>query len=145
MHDVEAQGPLSTLLRERIDEQSVVTLSVDATPSVVWVTAESGGDVPRRTCVSGAMKILQVGTRYVAAGVIDPPGSVRAVELQLDGSERLDAAVRAEGWLLVLPPGAGDQDQRATFTYQTGETVESETLPPAAASIDSGGTGYAPI
>lgn len=143
--DPEPRVPLTTLLRETIGDQLEVTLSRDDASPAVWVTVKSGQEAPRRYRVTGAMKTFQIGERFLAAGVIDPPGSVRAVELQLLGSDRLEATVCPEGWLLVLPPSAGDHHQRVTVTYRTGETVESETLPPAAASIDSGGTSYASI
>jgi hypothetical protein len=85
------------------------------------------------------------GEHFVAAGVIDPPGSIDGVELELLGDDRYEARVCAEGWLPILPPGTGGYRQRATFRYQSGKSVESAMLPPAGLSVDSGGTEFAPL
>ena len=86
-----------------------------------------------------------VGAHFVVAGVIDPPGSVRSVSVELLGGDTFNARVCAEGWLLVLPPGSGGYRQRVTFQYESGEQMESAVLPPASQSIDSGGTAFAPL
>jgi hypothetical protein len=139
MHEIpRPQGSLTTLVSELVGD-TVVALCRDRTPGVVWVRIAS-----RLHCVGGAMKTLPVGAQFAAAGVIDPPGSVRAVELELIGRDRYSARVYRDGWLLILPPGSGADKQRVTFHYETGESVESE-LPPAACLVDSGGTSYAPL
>ena len=146
MHEIfRPRGSLITLMSELADERTTVALCRDRTPSVVWINITSVGDEPRHYCVSGGMKMLPAGEHFVAAGVIDPPGSIGGVELQLLGGGRYAARICPEGWLLILPPGTGGYRQRATFRYRSGKSVESAILPPAGMSLDSGGTRYAPL
>lgn len=138
------QGSLVPLLAEQVDDDLSVALCRDLTPCIVWVSITSAGR-SRVHAVSGEMKTLQAAERFVVAGVNDPARPVRAVVVELLGGGRFEAKVSAEGWLLILPPGSGEYRQRVTFEYESGEPVESDVLPPASQSIDSGGTAFAPL
>jgi hypothetical protein len=140
-----AQGPLTVLIGEAVGEHAQVDLCSDARRGVVWVRISSAGVEQQLYGISGGMKTLAAGAHFVAAGVIDPPGSIQGVELELLGHERYRARVCPNGWLLVLGPEAGGYEQRVTFTDRTGHRLESATLPPAAQSLDSGGTSYGPV